>query len=87
MIFNASIDLSKIEKAKIVKGKKGSYLDITGFINDEVDQYGNNVAIIVSQSKEEREVKTPRVYLGNGKTNTINKPAPAEEVGLDDLAF
>jgi hypothetical protein len=84
MIFNASIDLSKIEKAKI---KKLKYLDITGFINDEVDQYGNNVAIIVSQSKEEREVKTPRVYLGNGKTNTINKPAPAEEVGLDDLAF
>ncbi len=84
MIFNASIDLSKIEKAKI---KKKKYLDITGFINDEVDQYGNNVAIIVSQSKEEREVKTPRVYLGNGKTNTINKPAPAEEVGLDDLAF
>lgn len=89
MIFNASIDLSKIEKAKI---KKKKYLDITGFINDEVDQYGNNVAIIVSQSREEREVKTPRVYLGNGKTNTINKPAPAEEVGaeeveLDDLAF
>lgn len=84
MIFNASIDLSKIEKAKI---KKKKYLDITGFINDEVDQYGNNVAIIVSQSKEEREVRTPRVYLGNGKTNTINTPAPAEEVGLDDLAF
>ena len=87
MIFNASIDLSKIEKAKIIKGKKGSYLNITGFVNDELDQYGNNVAIIVSQSKEEREVKTPRVYLGNGKTNTINTPAPAEEVGLDDLAF
>jgi hypothetical protein len=85
MIFNASIDLSKIEKSKIIKGKKGSYLNITGFVNDEVDQYGNNVSIIVSQSKEEREVKTPRVYLGNGKTNTINKPAPAEEVGLDDL--
>tara|TARA_Y100000385_G_C12665683_1_gene455709 strand:+ start:150 stop:401 length:252 start_codon:yes stop_codon:yes gene_type:complete len=83
MIFNASIDLSKIEKSKIIKGKKGSYLNITGFVNDEVDQYGNNVSIIVSQSKEEREVKTPRVYLGNGKTNTINPPA----VEVDDLAF
>lgn len=85
MIINASIDLSKIEKSKIIKGKKGSYLNVTAFVNDEVDQYGNNVSIIVSQTKEEREVKTPRVYLGNGKTNTIN--APAQEVGLDDLAF
>ena len=84
MIINASIDVTKIEKAKIVKGK---YLNITAFVNDEVDQYGNNVAIIVSQTKEEREVKTPRVYLGNGKTNTVNAPAPAQEVGLDDLAF
>ncbi len=82
MIINASIDVTKIEKAKITKGK---YVNITAFVNDEVDQYGNNVSIIVSQTKEEREVKTPRVYLGNGKTNTIN--APAQEVGLDDLAF
>ena len=89
MIINASIDLSKIEKSKIIKGKKGSYLNVTAFVNDEVDEYGNNVAIIVSQTKEEREVKTPRVYLGNGKTNTVNAPAPApaQEVGLDDLAF
>jgi len=93
MIFNASINLTKIEKAWL---KKGKYLDISGFINDEVDQYGNNVAIIVSQSKEEREAKTPRVYLGNGKTNTINTPANAAletntqapaSVGVDDLPF
>lgn len=96
MIFNASIDLTKIEKSKIIKGKKGSYLNITGFVNDEVDQYGNNVSIIVTQSKEEREVKTPRVYLGNGKTNTVNAPATASletntqapaSAGVDDLPF
>ena len=38
MIFNASINLTKIEKAWL---KQGKYLDISGFINDEVDQYGN----------------------------------------------
>ena len=93
MIFNASINLTKIEKAWL---KQCKYLDISGFINDEVDQYGNNVAIIVSQSKEEREAKTPRVYLGNGKTNTVNSPANAAletntqapaSVGVDDLPF
>jgi len=93
MIFNASINLTKIEKAWL---KQGKFLDISGFINDEVDQYGNNVAIIVSQSKEEREAKTPRVYLGNGRTNTINAPANAAletntqapaSVGVDDLPF
>ena len=81
---------------RLSKVKKASYLNISGFINDEVDQYGNNVAIIVSQSKEEREAKTPRVYLGNGKTNTINAPANAAletntqapaSVGVDDLPF
>lgn len=77
MIVNASLDLTKIEKSKIIKGKKGSYINITMFINDDVDQYGNNASVIVSQTKEEREAKTPRVYLGNGRT--LNKDASVFE--------
>jgi len=85
-IVNASIDLTKIEKSKIVKGKKGSYLNMTIFINDEVDQYDNNASIIVSQTKEEREAKTPRVYLGNGRTVGNNQPN-VEESAIDGLNF
>jgi hypothetical protein len=85
-IVNASLDLSKIEKSKIIKGKKGSYINVTMFINDEVDQYGNNASVIVSQTKEEREAKTPRVYLGNGRTVGNNQPK-AEESVIDGLNF
>lgn len=66
-LISASIDVSKISKDKLVKGAKGTYLNITISINDEVDQYGNQVGIYESQSKEEREAKDKKNYLGNGK--------------------
>lgn len=85
MIVNASINLSKVEKSKIIDGKKGKYLPLTIFINDEVDQFGNNASIIVSQTKEERDAKTPRVYLGNGKSNTV--ASANKESVIDGLDF
>tara|TARA_R110002074_G_scaffold32991_3_gene91896 strand:- start:616 stop:882 length:267 start_codon:yes stop_codon:yes gene_type:complete len=85
-IVNASLDLTKIEKSKIIKGKKGSYINITMFINDENDQYGNNTSVIISQTKEEREAKIPRVYLGNGRTVGNNQPKEEESV-VDGLSF
>jgi hypothetical protein len=66
-LISASIDVSKISKDKLVKGAKGNYLNITISVNDEVDQYGNQVGIYESQSKEERESKEKKNYLGNGK--------------------
>lgn len=85
-IVNASLDLTKVEKAKIIEGKKGKYINVTMFINDEPDQYGNNASVIMSQTKEEREAKTPRVYLGNGKTVGNNQPKQEESV-VDGLSF
>jgi len=74
-IIKFSIDLNKIPKDKIFIGKKGKYLPLTLTINDEVDQYGNQGPVVVEQSKEEREAKTDKVYLGNCKvvwTNDVN---------------
>lgn len=62
-----SIDLSKIDKSKVVQGKKGTYYNITAFINDDVDQYGNNVAVATGLSKQERESGAKTQYLGNGR--------------------
>ncbi len=64
-IIKASINLNEIPKDKIIVGKKGKYLPITITINDEPDQFGNQGPIVVAQSKEERESKTAKVYLGN----------------------
>ncbi len=62
-----SIDVSKIPKDKLVKGKKGTYLDVVIFVNDQVNDYGKNVSMAVSQSKEERQSESETIWLGNGK--------------------
>jgi len=66
-LASASIDVTKIDKSKLIDGKKGKYLPLTFSVNNEVDQFGNNVSIFISQTKEERESKAPKTYLGNGK--------------------
>ena len=81
-IIKASIDLNKIPKDKIYIGKKGKYLPITITINDENDQFGNQGPVVVEQSKEEREAKSPKTYLGNVKvvwTNGNNVAVPPRD--------
>jgi|TARA_B110000305_G_scaffold77766_1_gene87429 hypothetical protein len=81
-IINASIRVDKLPKEKFIKGKDGAvYYNLTISLNDET-RYGNNVAIMDSQTKEEREAKAQRNYLGNGKVvwhNEIIKLAEREE--------
>ena len=99
-IVKGSINLSAIPKDKIIDGKKGKYLPITITVNDEVDQFNNQGPMIVSQSKEEREAKVDKVYLGNVKvvwTNgdnvsaapktEPNKPKSEPAPVEDDLPF
>ena len=64
-IIKTSINLNEIPKDKIMVGKNGKYLPITITINDEVDQFGNQGPVVVAQTKEERDAKSPKVYLGN----------------------
>lgn len=62
------IDVSKIDKARLFKGEKGTYLDATVFIDEgEADQYGNNGMITQDVTKEERASKVPGPILGNCK--------------------
>jgi hypothetical protein len=67
-LINAKIDVTKIPKEAIYVGEKGKYLSVDIWINDEDDNYGNNCSINIQQSKEEREAKAKKVYIGNGKT-------------------
>lgn len=67
-IMSASIDLSKINQDKIKKCDKGQqWYSISVILNDEKDKYDNDVVVIEGQTKEERESKTSKVYLGNGR--------------------
>ena len=63
-LISLSIDLTKIEKSKLVNDK---YLNLTISVDDETKAYGNNVSTYHAQTKEEREAKENRLYLGNGR--------------------
>ena len=98
-IIKASINLNEIPKDKIYVGKKGKYLPITITLNNEPDQFGNQGPVVVEQTKEERDAKEPKTYLGNIKVvwtdgNNVdrvpmdNQPAPAPAAQTeDDLPF
>ena len=100
-IIKASINLNEIPKDKIYVGKKGKYLPITITLNDEVDQFGNQGPVVVEQTKEERDAKVAKTYLGNVKVvwtdgNNVDTaprddnqstPAPAPAAVEPDLPF
>lgn len=71
-IISASIDLTKIDKAKIYEGKKGKYYPITVVLNDEPGQDGDSGYIMTEQTKEERDAKAQKQYLGNVKVVWTN---------------
>jgi len=84
------LDVTKIEKERLYKGEKGTYLDAVILMNDEADQYGQNGMIVQSVSKEEREKGIKGNILGNVKIlrQQTQDPAPkAANNEDDDLPF
>ena len=75
-IIKASINLNEIPKDKIIVGKKGKYLPIAITLNDEPDQFGNQGPVIVEQTKDERDAKAAKTYLGNVKVVWTNGTFP-----------
>jgi hypothetical protein len=62
------IDVSKIEKARLFQGQKGTYLDATVFIDiNDLDQYGNSGMITQDVKKEEKQQGVKGAILGNCK--------------------
>jgi len=58
-----NIDVDKIDKSKLFKGAKGTYLELVTFVNlDETDQYDSNGLV---KQNAEKGVDMP--ILGNVK--------------------
>jgi hypothetical protein len=94
--ISLNINLSKIDKSKIVTGAKGKYIDLTAFVDlDEKDQYGNSGMITQSLSEDERKAGTKGPILGNSKVfwrdgsqqqpQSAQQQAPQAAPGLDDF--
>ena len=80
-----------------VAGKKDlKGIEITVSTNDETNEWEQNVSAFVAQSKEEREAKKKRFYVGNGKVfwtdgkitvadkKEDTKPATVKNEDVDD---
>ena len=78
-LISVSIDVTKLDKNKFIRGKKGTYADLTISLNDQEDQYGNTVSIWQAQTKEERDAKERRNFLGNGKVIWENDGQPRRQ--------
>jgi len=71
-IISGSIDLTAIDKTKLIEGKNGKkYLNFTAMVQNQ-SSYGNNVWVTQTLSKEEREAKTPSITLGNAAVRWIS---------------
>lgn len=60
-----NVYFTKTRLEELVKlADKGLALSFS--INDETNQYGQNVSFTISQTKDQREAKEKKVYVGNG---------------------
>ena len=69
-MITLSIDVTKIDKTRIIEGKKGKYLDLVLFPNKGgEDEYGNHGFVKQGSTKEERASKqyADLPILGNYK--------------------
>ena len=94
--ISIKIDVTKILKERLFKGEKGTYLDLTTFIDtDQPDQYGNHGFISQSVNKQEKAAGVQTPILGNSKIfysdvnnsqqaiqNQIQQPQQAPQQGF-----
>ena len=93
--LSVRIDVTKIDKARLYAGAKGTYLDLTTFVNtEEKDQYENNGFISQSVDKEEREqgVQTPilgnvKVFFTDGAQSAPQSTPQSKAVIDEDIPF
>ena len=80
-LLSISIDTAKIDESRLAKGK---YLNISVVERREPDQYGNTHTVYMQQSKEERQARADKIYIGSGKAFVFNSSQAEQE---DDLPF
>lgn len=78
--ITAKLDVTKIEKARLYVGKKGTYLDLI-LIPTPNSPYGDDFMVCQSVSREERAAGVRGAALGNARfirSQQRQAPAPAQ---------
>ena len=94
-LYLGSIDLNKINKKDIVtKDKDGNpfsngakYLNVAIWINDEPDQYGNNLAIKSGAKDESYYIGNAKEYVKQDEFQQTKAEATKPFEEEDDLPF
>jgi hypothetical protein len=80
---NLSIDVSKLDKSRLYKGAKGTYANLTVFIDSNPDQFGKNGGVKEQATKDERDQKVKMQFVGNAtifwSDNPDFQPARVEQ--------
>lgn len=99
MILKLKIDVTKLDKNLFFKGKKGTYADLTAFVEDEEDQFGQFGRIVQDIPQERREngerapivgnIRAKHDQMSRGRTQSQpprqqSQPPAADDWGDDD---
>ena len=87
--FNMTIDVTKLDKSRFFKGKKGTYAKLTCFVDtEETSQFGDNGTITQELSKEDRDngVKLPilgnaKIFWKDGQSGRVNQQSGQQSQG------
>lgn len=92
ILLNGSLDLTMIlEKAKakhsaFSKSSKNGhvYFNITQWVNEEPNEFGQHSSLLLNSSKEGKETEG-KVYIGNAKKAEAGGAEPLDTKSIEDL--
>lgn len=89
--FELSICLTDLPKDHLQKASNGKiYIDLVASPRKEADQWGRDIKVAVKQTKEDRENKAPKCYVGGGRMYTFayqQTETPSDKDLEDNLPF
>lgn len=83
--ISIKLDVSKLDKNRFFKGQKGTYCDLTAFVDlDSKDEYGQSGFITQSPTKEERDQGVKLPIVGNSTVFFKDNGQPAQSVNYQN---
>jgi len=78
--LTVKVNLDNINRDRLYKGKKGTYLDLVLF-NTPESEYGEDFVVRQDLGKEAREQGEQQPILGNAKAWALGEGEPAKKEG------